>query len=145
MKPAVDIFLTGARYRKYFGRVMAPIQKKYSLSRMDVEILFYLMNADESDDRLSDIVAFQSFNKGQASRAVTGMEQRGLLRRIPDARDSRRLHIRLEPATKPLTEEIARAYAQVTNVIYDGCSEADIAEFRRITARITDNIDREID
>lgn len=140
MKPAIDVFLTGACYRKYVGTVLRPIMKKYQLSHLDIEILFYLMDATEENNKLRDIVAFEGFNKGQVSLAITKMVERDLLSRRFDEADNRLQHLDLLEKARPIIEEIRQLYDVITETVYHDISEVEILAFRRTAAKIVHNI-----
>ena len=116
MRATIDIFLSGAQYRKCLKGALAPIQRRYRLMRLEIEILFYLMDATEANNRLRDIVRLEGFNKGQVSRAVSRLEEMGIVSRRLDAQDSRVQHIDILPGNEALLRDVAQAYRGVNGI-----------------------------
>ena len=140
MRATIDIFLSGAQYRKCLKGALAPIQRRYRLMRLEIEILFYLMDATEANNRLRDIVRLEGFNKGQVSRAVSRLEEMGIVSRRLDAQDSRVQHIDILPGNEALLRDVAQAYRGVNDMIYRNISDEEIAAFRATAGRIADNM-----
>lgn len=140
MRPTIDIFLSGAQYRKCLKVALAPVQRRWKLMRLEIEILFYLMDATEENNRLRDIVRLEGFNKGQVSGAVSRLEELGVVARRTDAVDSRYQHIDILPGHDALLADIERAYQGISDVVYRGVREDEIAAFRRVADKISNNI-----
>lgn len=140
MRPAIDIFLSGAQYRKCLKVALAPVRRRWKLMRLEIEILFYLMDASEENNRMSDIVRLQGFNKGQVSGAVSRLEALGIVARRTDASDSRYQHIDILPGNEELLRDIQRTYDGITALVYRGVREDEIAAFRKVADKITENI-----
>lgn len=140
MRPTIDIFLSGAQYRKCLKVALEPIQRRWKLMRLEIEILFYLMDATEENNRLSDIVRLEGFNKGQVSGAVSRLEAMDIVARRADAEDGRFQHIDILPGHEALLLDIERAYQDITDIVYRGVQQDEIAAFRRVADKISNNI-----
>jgi DNA-binding MarR family transcriptional regulator len=74
------------------------------------------------------------------SRAVSRLEEMGIVSRRLDAQDSRVQHIDILPGNEALLRDVAQAYRGVNDMIYRNISDEEIAAFRATAGRIADNM-----
>ena len=87
------------------SRSLAAIyRERFELTRDEWRVLAMLAGAGEM--KSSELGARTTLDKMQVSRAVTGMEQAGLVQREPHAADRRNLVVRLTPAGRALYRRI---------------------------------------
>jgi DNA-binding MarR family transcriptional regulator len=74
--------------------------------------------------------------------ALRGMEKSGLIRRTRSADDRRVTRVHLTPKAKGLRNRLLRISRGVNEQGADGIDDAELNEFRRVIARMTENLDR---
>ena len=74
--------------------------------------------------------------------ALRGMEKAGLIRRVRSADDRRIAEVRLTPKAKKMRGPLLRISRGVNEQGADGIDAGELAEFRRVIARMTGNLDR---
>src|SRR5579862_3357495 len=74
--------------------------------------------------------------------ALRSMEKAGLIRRVRNGDDRRKVRVLLTAKAKRLRNELLGVARTITDEAENGISARDLASFRRITARMTANLDR---
>jgi len=74
--------------------------------------------------------------------ALRSMERSGLIRRIRGKDDRRKVLVFLTAKAKRLRDELLGVARRVTAEAEQGITARDLAAFRRIIARMTENLDR---
>jgi MarR family transcriptional regulator, organic hydroperoxide resistance regulator len=74
--------------------------------------------------------------------ALRGMERAGLIRRVRGDDDRRKVRVYLTPKAKRLRNELLAVARAITDEAERGIEPRDLAAFRRIIARMTENLDR---
>ena len=109
----------------------------YDISPIDVQLLMICLERRECT--ATQLARLLPVDASRVSRLVTGLADRGLLRRRRLRSDRRVVMLRLSPDGKRLTSELAqkmqRYYARVT----EGFSEQDMSRFAAIALGIIAN------
>jgi DNA-binding MarR family transcriptional regulator len=74
--------------------------------------------------------------------ALRGMEKAGLIRRVRSTNDRRVTHVRLTAKAKRMRDGLLKLARGINAQADEGISAADIAVFRRVIQRMTENLDR---
>jgi MarR family transcriptional regulator, organic hydroperoxide resistance regulator len=74
--------------------------------------------------------------------ALRGMERSGLIRRVRSADDRRITRVHLTPKTRRLRALLLQISQGVNDQAGESIEPAELARFRRIVARMTENLDR---
>jgi DNA-binding MarR family transcriptional regulator len=74
--------------------------------------------------------------------ALRGMERAGLIRRVRGADDRRVTRVHLTPKARRLRDSLLQISQGVNDQGAEGIDPAELARFRRIVARMTQNLDR---
>ncbi len=74
--------------------------------------------------------------------ALRSMEKSGLVRRVRDADDKRKSQVWLTPKAKRMRSDLLRIARGITDEAETGISRDELAQFRRVIARMTANLDR---
>lgn len=69
------------------------------------------------------------------------MERDGLVRRVPDPTDGRRVHIRLTEDARAIEHDVISAARQVNASATGGLTDAEVATYLDLTARLIRNLD----
>ncbi|MER6957386.1 MarR family transcriptional regulator [Streptomyces sp. NPDC000618] len=71
------------------------------------------------------------------------MERDGLVRRVPDSSDRRRVHVRLTERARAIEDELISAARAVNAAATGGLTGAEIATYMDLTARLIRNLEAE--
>ena len=74
--------------------------------------------------------------------ALRSMEKSGLIRRIRGDDDRRKMRVFLSAKAKRLREELLAEARRITDEAEEGIAQRDLAGFRRVISRMTENLDR---
>src|SRR5580700_10170326 len=74
--------------------------------------------------------------------ALRSMERSGLIRRVRGEDDRRKVRVYLSAKAKRLRNELLTVARGITDEAEEGIAPRDLAAFRRIVARMTENLDR---
>jgi DNA-binding MarR family transcriptional regulator len=74
--------------------------------------------------------------------ALRSMERAGLIRRVRNEQDRRKAQVWLTPKAKRMRVELLSVARGITDEAEQGISRTDLTQFRRILARMTQNLDR---
>jgi DNA-binding MarR family transcriptional regulator len=74
--------------------------------------------------------------------ALRSMEKSGLIRRVRGDDDRRKVRVFLTAKAKRLRVELLGVARTITDEAEEGIAPRDLAAFRRIVARMTENLDR---
>jgi DNA-binding MarR family transcriptional regulator len=74
--------------------------------------------------------------------ALRSMERAGLIRRVRSQQDRRKAQVWLTPKAKRMRVELLSLARSITDEAEQGVSRSDLAQFRRILSRMTQNLDR---
>ncbi len=81
------------------GGVLRAVQREcaaaHGLQPVHLEILDYLYRCNRFSDTPVAIAAYLGITKGSVSQSIRQIEARGLVRKLPDAQDRRKVHVRL--------------------------------------------------
>jgi DNA-binding MarR family transcriptional regulator len=74
--------------------------------------------------------------------ALRGMEKSGLIRRVRSATDKRITKVHLTPKARRLRDRLLQISQGVNDQAAESIDQAALAQFRRVIARMTENLDR---
>jgi MarR family transcriptional regulator, organic hydroperoxide resistance regulator len=74
--------------------------------------------------------------------ALRSMEKSGLIRRERSSDDKRRSQVWLTPKAERLRDDLLAIARGITDAAEDGISRDELAQFRRVIRRMTENLDR---
>ena len=131
-----DILL---RAQKGYARVLEPICKEWEITRNEMDVLLFLAN-NPGVDRAVDIVNGRGLSKSHVSFSVNNLEMRGFLSRLVDQTDRRTIHLVLTQLVQPIVEAGQKAQRQFFTTIFAGVSREEMAIWRQITEKVSNNI-----
>jgi DNA-binding MarR family transcriptional regulator len=85
-----------------------------------------------------DVGELSQMHKTKVSRAVTELEERGLVERLPNKADRREAFLVLSVPGRKIYEEIVPLALGFEKRLLDGIAEADIKNFEMVLATLTD-------
>ena len=79
-KAGIDYFDILGMAKKGYSKLLAPICEEYGLTRNELDVLLFLHNNPEYD-RAVDIVNNRGLSKSHVSLSISGLEEKGLLKK----------------------------------------------------------------
>ena len=135
----INYFDTLLRAQKGYARVLEPICKQWQITRNEMDVLLFLAN-NPGMDRAVDIVNGRGLSKSHVSFSVNNLEMRGFLARRVDQTDRRTIHLVLTQLVQPIVEAGQKAQRQFFTTIFAGVSREEMAIWRQITEKVSNNI-----
>lgn len=136
----IDYFEMTQRAKKKYAQLMEPICQSYGLTRNELDVLLFLHNNPEFD-RAADVVAHRGMTKSHVSLSVTNLQNRGLLRGMPDPEDRRTVRLELQEEARRIAREGQEAQKRFFGRLFDGLSREDLAFWQKLTETVCGNID----
>ena len=130
----------GMQFRKLMEKEMEPIQKEYSLCRIDIQILLYLYKHQNEKDTSKDILKLQMFTKGHISQSLTRLQKMGYVCMKQDAEDRRYTHNYLTDAARSIINKIRSRYSEIWKIIMKDVSEDEKEVLKNIAVKVSKNI-----
>jgi len=135
----LEILLTGQQFKKLYEKKYNQISKKYSLTKIEVEILLFLQN-NQCYDTAKDIVELRAFTKSHVSKAIDSLIKSGYVVRKSDEHDRRSAHLKLAPAARFIVEEASELRNSLKNNLYKDISLEEKQVMERVARKIAKNI-----
>lgn len=134
-----DFLINFRQFIKYYEFCLKDINKKYNLSKIELDIISFLFN-NPSKDTLSDIVEFRMLQKGNVSKAVDLLIEKDLLLKEIDIDDRRKIHLQLTENSRDITKDIEIVKRDYLKQIYRDFSDEEIKLYSSLNKRILENI-----
>ena len=109
------------------------------LTDLQGRILGFLYHNQDREIFQRDIEEHFYIRRSTVSRLLAGMEEQGLLQRIPVPRDARLKKLVMTPRAVSLHEEITRRLDEMERLLGRGLSRRELEEFLRILEKIKRN------
>ena len=138
MKVTTEWFVGMQSLFRLYDKLLKKVCMKYDLSLIEADVISFLRN-NPGKDTAADIVELRMLSKGAVSKAVEVLVQRSLLERIPDGKDRRKIHLRLKPESKPITEAIDEVREEFLDTILEGFSQEELETHISLLRRLFDN------
>lgn len=144
MTKTTDMLMLMRGIDKFYDRCMEETRRKYQLSHIEIKIVSFLNN-NPGKDTAADIANLKMLPKGNVSQGVESLIKKGFLRRTPDLRDRRKIHLGFTEEAVPMIQMIdeAKAYYQMT--ILQGLSDDELSNFEAVCLKIRSNVYRELE
>ncbi|MDO4602570.1 MAG: MarR family transcriptional regulator [Eubacteriales bacterium] len=136
-----DYLMNIRRIMKLHEGMLKQICVKYDLTLIEANIISFLHNNPEKDTA-GDIVELRMLSKGNVSQGVELLSGKGLLLRIPDKEDRRKVHLSLSEKAFPITEEIELEKRTFQEELFSGFSEDDKKTLEDLSRRIMENTEK---
>ena len=119
---------------RYMSPINALLDRDQGLSRDDVGVTICLSITNAASAQ--EIVRYTGRPKNSVSRAVTSLEERGLLQRCSDASDRRSSKLLLTTRGRRLFDRIAACFVERDALMLDPLSERERRQFNRLLNKI---------
>lgn len=127
--------------QKGYARYLEPVCREWGLTRNELDVILFLAN-NPALDRAVDIVTRRGLSKSHVSLSVSTLESKGLLLRQEDEADRRTVHLKLTPQAFRAAEAGQEAQRAFFDRIHTGISPEEIAVWRSMGEKISENIKR---
>ncbi|MGF7141692.1 DNA-binding MarR family transcriptional regulator [Anaerotaenia torta] len=104
-------------------------------------ILYVLWEKDKLP--ITEIGRLTSLAKTTLTSMLDRMEESGLVERIPDKENRRRIFIRITEKAKAYREQYDAVSQQMNHLFYKGFAEEEIEAFEALLRRIKDNLEQQ--
>ena len=127
--------------QKGYARYLEPVCREWGLTRNELDVILFLAN-NPALDRAVDIVTRRGLSKSHVSLSVSTLESKGLLLRQEDETDRRTVHLKLTPQAFRAAEAGREAQRAFFDRIHAGITPEEIAVWRSMGEKISENIKR---
>lgn len=117
-------------------QVREALAKRIKLSPPQYNILMILAHTGDAGITISQMAKRLRVSVPFVVQESGRLEQAGLVAKIPDADDKRRVILELTPPSRRLLTEIAPLQVEVNDVLFSGLSRSDFALLGKIARRL---------
>lgn len=117
-------------------QVREALAKRIKLTPPQYNILMILAHTDDAGITISQMAERLRVSVPFVVQESGRLEQAGLVAKIPDADDKRRVILELTPPSRRLLTEIAPLQVEVNDVLFSGLSRSDFALLGKIARRL---------
>ena len=139
-----DILLSVRRLVKLYDRYMEETRSRHGLSQLEITIISFLHN-NPGRDTARDICETRMLPKGNVSQGVESLIQKELITRSVDGADRRRIHLALTDRAAPIVEDVERAKETFYRRNFSCFTTEELDFYERMSARIMENILRDLE
>lgn len=112
------------------------------LSKFDIsaaQLIVLASVANEEADSASTLCKKISYDPGAMTRMIDRLQQKGLIRRVPNAEDRRATHLELTAAGRALYPQLLAAKERVAAQFLRGFAADDVRTLEKLLNRMLDN------
>lgn len=135
---SIDLLMCIRCISKAYDGILKKICAEFGLTLLEVKVVSFLHNNPDMNTA-GDIADLRMLSKGNVSQAVDSLIRRGLLERVPDTADRRKVHLFLLPEAKPVTEQIDREWEKFDKRLIKNFDEEEIARFDNLKEKLMQN------
>ena len=122
-------------YAGYRKRIM----NRFLLSAAETDVLMFLAN-NPGFDTASHISKIRKIPKSQVSLAVNSLCEKGLLNGVYTQGNKKSVHLSPTDKAQPVIDYGKTVQKEFICALFNGFSDEEISEFKRLYAKISDNI-----
>jgi DNA-binding MarR family transcriptional regulator len=116
----------------------AQLQRDADLTHFEYGVLFALAGAPDRRLRMSVLAGYANSSLSRLSRAVSRLESKGWVRRVPDPTDGRyTLAVLTDPGLTQVDQATPGHVHTVRRLVLDALTQAQARQLREISRRIT--------
>lgn len=144
MKEELEITLRGAEFKRLQDRIYENVRERYSLKRIEVEVL-YALSRDKACNTPTEISKRFKLNRGHVSQAIDVLSKRELIVSSPDKEDRRSTHYFPSEKAEEIIRAIEETHNEVFNNVVKDVSQDEIEMYLRVSRKIIANIRKAVD
>lgn len=135
----LETLLYGKQFRRLMEKKLEPFEVRYHLSKIDLQILFYLYTAGERNTS-KDIMGLKLFTRGHISQSLGRLQRMGYVEMEQDAADRRCVHNHLTREADPIMLRLGRIFEEIEEIVMRGVTEKEREVLVTVVRKINQNI-----
>lgn len=139
MNYAIELLVSEQRMKRLYEKQFLQTCQTYEIGQRELDVLAFLAN-NPPFDTARDIVEKRMIAKSYVSISVENLIKKGLLKRSPDVKDRRIVHLSLTKQALPIISEIKLGQEKVINILFTGMSREQVSTFETLLGTIFQNI-----
>lgn len=141
MNYSLDTLLYGMQFRRLMEKEMHPIEEKYGLYKIDIQILLYLKHSGEHNTS-KDIMQMNMFTRGHISQSLSRLQKKGYVRMEQDLEDRRCTHNYLTEGAVDVIRKIEKISKKIKAIVLEGVTEEEQKTLASVAQKMTNNIEK---
>lgn len=141
MNQDVENLIYGTRTRRLYDRFTEDLKKKYSLTKIDMDVIYYLYTNGEQYNTPKDLLELQVYTKGHISQSVHRMADRGLVHLEKDEYDRRFEHIILDEGAMEIAHEVEEVHQEIQDIVMKDLGADELKIAMDVIRKMTHNIE----
>jgi DNA-binding MarR family transcriptional regulator len=134
------------KINKYIGRLMDETLADFKLDHGEWGVLGALRRAGKPYRQSPGVLArYMGLSAAAMTNRLNHLEERGLIRRLPDATDRRGVHVELTDAGWKAWQDSVGAQAQKEALIASALTDSEKGELNDLLVRLTMHIEKDSD
>lgn len=134
-----EVLLSIQKHQKIYDALIYPIKLRYSITDTEVDIIGFLYT-NPGIDTSQKIVELRRFSKSNVSVSLERLVKKGLIKTQRDTDDRRLVHLSLTESAVPIAKDFVSAIAEYENMLFDGFTSQERAQFNAFSDRIVANV-----
>lgn len=129
------------QFRRLLAKEMQPVETKYGLQKIDMQILLYLKRAGEQNTS-KDIVRLNMFTRGHISQSLSRLQKMGYVRMEQDPDDRRCTHNYLTDEASAIIRKIEKISRTIREIVLEGVTEEEQKILVDVVQKMNSNIEK---
>ena len=131
----------GMQFRRLLAKEMQPVEIKYGLQKIDMQILLHLKRAGEQNTS-KDIVRLNMFTRGHISQSLSRLQKMGYVRMEQDPDDRRCTHNYLTDEASAIIRKIEKISRTIREIVLEGVTEEEQKILVDVVQKMNSNIEK---
>ena len=144
MSHTTELFMGMRSLFRLYDKMLKRVCTEYDLTVIEGDIISFLQN-NPGKHTAVDIVELRMLSKGAVSKGVDALIRKGLLERIPDMQDRRRIHLKLNRQAEPVMESINEVRQDFLNIVLEGFTKEELKMYDQFFDRLFHNIENALE
>lgn len=130
--------------KRLYGKLMDPVAEKYGLTRMELDILLFLVNNPDFDTA-TDIITRRGLTKSHVSSSVRSLSDKGLLGRNFHRGNLKTIHLTVQDAAADIIAEGRKKQMEFRKAVFWGMGEEELERFQNTLCKMSENMHRTLE
>ena len=131
----------GMQFRRLLAKEMQPVEIKYGLQKIDMQILLHLKRAGEQNTS-KDIMRLNMFTRGHISQSLSRLQKMGYVRMEQDPDDRRCTHNYLTDEASAIIRKIEKISRTIREIVLEGVTEEEQKILVDVAQKMNSNIEK---
>lgn len=129
------------QFRRLLAKEMQPVEIKYGLQKIDMQILLHLKRAGEQNTS-KDIMRLNMFTRGHISQSLSRLQKMGYVRMEQDPDDRRCTHNYLTDEASAIIRKIEKISRTIREIVLEGVTEEEQKILVDVAQKMNSNIEK---